>query len=128
MKKIDVRKQVMEKVVRYEKQRTGRWLVVFIATVVLLVALLFAALWIFAKELVERQTLELLTLLGEDQEIIAEFWQDTLTIFWEELPRRWLLGGIVLVMTLMILWVATRKKRHIIQKIRTQLAKYGKRG
>ena len=125
-RRVDVRKSVMDKVVSYEKRRTRQWLMQFFSGTVVLLAMLAIVLWITAKEIVERQLLDLLTLFFEDQEIVAEFWRDTLAVLWEELPQRWLAVVLVIFVVFVVLLSVTRKKRQVIENIRRQLATYDK--
>lgn len=72
----------------------------------------------------ERGTLDLLTIFAEDREIVAEFWQDNLTIFWEELPHRRLVTVAVLVIVVGLIFVATKRTRQILRKKLGQLQKF----
>jgi hypothetical protein len=123
MKRVDVTKSVMDRVTRFEKERSHSWLWrsrIFIG--VLFVGVLWA-LWMVWDQLRARQTLDMLSLFWEDAEIIQEFWQDTIIVFLEELPREALVvAGIVLVGLFGYIWL-THKKRAIMKKRLTQLAK-----
>lgn len=125
-KSVDVRQSVMKKVVSYERRRTREWLAQFFSGMFVLLAILAVVMWIVARDIVERQLLDLLSLFFEDQEIIADFWRDTLTVFWEELPQRWIVVGIVILGVLVCVWFVTRKKRQLIGKIQKELASYDK--
>lgn len=116
----------MEKVVRFEQQRTHAWMRLFRVSVGLLFALSGLFLYQVWLQLSERQTLDLLTLVQEDREIIQEFWQDSALVFFEELPQEaLLLAGIFLLAIGIILWV-TRRKRKVIGKKLNELAMHRK--
>ncbi len=85
----------MEKIVRFEQRRTHVWMRLFRVSVGFLFMLSGVFLWQVWLRLSDRQTLDLLTLLREDREIIQEFWQDSALVFIEELPQGTLLvaGG-----------------------------------
>lgn len=126
MKNHDLTKPVMDKVVSYERNRART---LFTRLAVVFGALLFvwaSALYLFAQELVERQTLELFQLVFEDQEIIRDFWQDALFIIWEELPRRWLLVATGIIFAGIIVWISTKKKRARARRVQSNLEHYRK--
>ncbi len=116
VERVDLTQPVMEKIVRFEKRRSKIWLIRFTAIVAVLL-LVGAVLAVRAAQRIwERQSLELLTLFAEDREIIAQYWQDTLGIFWEELPQRSLtLLALALILLLLIIFF-TRKKRQVVKK------------
>lgn len=127
MKRVDVTKSVMENVARYERERSTGWLQRFR---VIIVALLLLAVFILGRvwqQLQERGSLDLLSLFWEDAEIIREFWQDTLSIFLEEIPQETLLGAVwILLGIVMFVWL-TRKRRKIIKRRLSELAKRKKK-
>lgn len=126
-KNLDLTKPVMEKVVRFERRHIWIWVSRFVTILGILVAAAFAFLLFATKEIIERDTFSLLTLFGEDKEIIQEFWQDTLSIFWEELPHRKLALGIGFLITIVVLVVVNRKKITLmIKKVKT-IVKYTKK-
>lgn len=123
MKTIDLTKPVMERVVRFERQRTTRWIRVFSVAVGILVVLVFVFLvraWI---RLSERHTWDLFALFLEDKEIILEFWQDTAMTFFEELPQKILLTAGAVAAGIALLFVFTVRKRAIILRKMRELAK-----
>ena len=113
----------MDKVVRFEEQRTKRWLAVFVITVVVLIGC--AALFLFYTYAVvsERHTLDVLAIFYEDREIISEFWQDTLSVAIEELPQKPLVLGSSALVLLTYTWIMTRRRRRIVARRMAQLAK-----
>ncbi len=126
MKTIDVTKSVMDQVVGFEKRRSFGWLGRFFFILFVLGALGIWVFWIAAAEIFERQTLELLTLFTQDREIIAQFWQDTMMVFWEELPQRKLAVSFIALLGAILLVIFTRKKFMIVWRKIQQLAKYGR--
>lgn len=126
MKNIDVTIPVMQKVAGFESHRIRVWLVRFGLALFSLAVIIFLASLMALVKIRERGTLDLLTLFTQDREIIAEFWQDTLATFIEELPQRSLvvvaLSGAAFVTAIIL----TQKKRKIIHRIQSELAKYVK--
>lgn len=123
MKDIDISKSVMHKVALFEKQRIRVWLTGFLSLVALFVLVSGVTIWLAARQIMEQQSLELLTLFGEDPEIIREFWKDTLDIFWTEFPVRLLFVGVAAIIVLIFIFMKTRKNRNILQKKMKQLDK-----
>lgn len=113
----------MEKVVRFEEKRTKHWIAVFAITVVVLTGC--AALFLIRTYAVvsERHTLDVLAIFYEDKEIIAEFWQDTLSVAIEELPQKSLVLGSSAFVLLAYIWIMTRRRRRIVARRMAQLAK-----
>ncbi len=126
MKKIDVTKSVMNQVVGFEKRRSFWWIGKFLFILFVLGALGIWVFWIAATEILQRQTLELLTLFTQDREIIAQFWQDTIMVFFEELPQRKLAVSFLALLGVVLFVLLTRKKFMIVWKKIQQLAKYGR--
>jgi len=127
MKKIDVTQKVMNRIVRFEKRRIGLWIFRFAIAFLILAALSLAYFLIAFLEIRERKTLELLTLFNEDREIIAEFWQDTLQTFFDEMPLQELFLGVVFGVSIVILALILKIKLPVIRKKIHLLAKYQKR-
>lgn len=124
MKTIDVSKQVMDEVVHFEKKRSLWWLGRFLFILLVLLAAGISFLWIAVTQIFERQTLELLTLFTQNREIIGEFWQDTLLVFWEELPQKKLAVGLIALFAVGAMILVTRKQLRVLWKKMRQLAKY----
>ncbi len=123
MKNIDITKSVMQKVAEFERRKIRMWIMGFVSTVGLFLIVLCGSVWLAAKQIMERQSLELLSLFREDPEIIGEFWRDTLDIFWEEFPKRAAIVSIVAFIALIIMLFFTARSRRIMQKKLKQLDK-----
>lgn len=124
MKHINITDKVMKKVARYEKHRIYSWKRIFFVTVGLLCFFLGATVMFVTRVLAERQVFDLLTVFGEDWEIIAEFWQDTVVTIIDELPL--IEVGIVIFVLLLIsaIIISTRKKRRILSTKEKELIQY----
>lgn len=99
----DVSNRVMKKVVDFERRHVVRFTVLFSIISFLLVV---ASILVFSEVVVElnnRGSWDLLTLFGEEPEIVQEFWKDTLFTFWEEIPQGLLFIGLGLLVFLAIL-------------------------
>ncbi len=123
MKRLDVTKSVMEKVARFEERRTRRWILIFVVILLLILGLISVTILRTYDILSERHTLDLLEILYEDREIIAEFWQDTLLIAYQELPQQTVGIGLGLVAIFIAFWVMTRRRRAIMRRRLAELAK-----
>ncbi len=123
MKSIDVSKSVMEKVMHFEEQRSKRWITVFVLGIAIIAIVVGIAVFMTMRLLVERETFALFEIFSQDKEIIAEFWQDTILIFIAELPQQPLLLGTGMVLLLAAVWFITRRRRKIIARRLTELAK-----
>lgn len=124
MKTIDVTKSVMNQVVRFEKRRSFWWLAKFFFALLVLTSAGIWFLGIAMTQIAERHTLELLTLFTQDREIIAQFWQDTLLVIWEELPQRKLIIAGIMIVSIIVVVLLTRPRRMIIWKRIRQIIKY----
>lgn len=123
MKTIDVTKPVMHQVVRFEKRRSLWWLAKFFC---ILLVLFFAGawfLWVAAAKITERRTLELLTLFTQDREVVAQFWQDTLMVIWEELPQKKLITAGIFFAGFIVFILLTKKRGMIVWKRISQIIK-----
>jgi hypothetical protein len=123
----DMTAAVMQRIAKYEQERSGWWLRAFHTTVVLLglVAGIFAVR--LALQVRERQTLDMVTLFREDTEIIREFWQDTVEIIVIEFPFETIATLVgILVVLVFLLWT-TRRKRIIAKRRLSELAKRAKK-
>lgn len=122
-KKINLTGGVMSKIVRLENRRVKLWVGVFL---VILAGLLLVAMvmgFLVWRAISERGTLDLLSLFLEDREIIGEFWQDTLTTFFEELPQRRILMTALAVGLAAGLILITRKSREVLRRKWEELRK-----
>jgi hypothetical protein len=123
----DVTVAVMQRIAKYEQERSGWWLRAFHTIVVLLglVAGVFAVR--LALQVRERQTLDMIALFQEDAEIIREFWADTMEIVFVEFPfeTMWMLIALLFVLVF-VLW-STRRKRSIANRRLSELAKRNKK-
>lgn len=126
MKEIDVTKNVMGKVMAYEKTRIAVWLRAFLFLFGAFVFVIIVGLLMAAYDMVQKETFTLFALLGEDFDIIIEFWQDTLSVLWEELPRSLVYIVATSLMGLILLLLVTGRKRTLIRKKIDSLAKYAK--
>jgi len=123
MKKPDITTSVMEKVTRFEEQRSKSWLSGFIFVLIIIGISIIASGYRAYSILLERHTLDLLEIFYQDREILAEFWQDTMFILLAELPQRTLVLGVSLGVLLISVWVVTRNRRKVVQRRLEELAK-----
>jgi len=122
-KRVDITKSVMERIVRFEERRSKRWLTIFWGIAILVTIFLGGSLLQAYIILSERRTWDLLEIFYQDREIITEFWQDTLLMFWAELPQNTLLWGSGFALFLVGYWIFTRHQRQIMKRRLAELAK-----
>ena len=124
MKQTDITSKVMTEVAKYEKEKIRLFrLRLWIALAVILSVCIVGSV-VIVWQLNEMQAFDLLTLFSEDRQIIAEFWQDTLSTFWEYIPPQWFWGVILSLFCLGAILFITRRRRRINKKKLAQLSKY----
>lgn len=123
MKQTDITQSVMEKVAAYEERRSKGWLTVFFATFIIIIICIAALLYRAYSIMSERHTLDLLEILYQDKEIIAEFWADTFLVMLAELPQRTVFLGGIFIILLICVWVITRHRRKVVKRRLAELAK-----
>lgn len=128
MKHINVTHSVMDKVARYEEKNTSRWLIVFSISLGAILFVLGFLTWSLYTTTIDMHTWDLVELFAEDRSIVGEFWQDTVSIIFAEVPPvvLFLIASLILVAIFML--IRTRKKRKVIARVRTELAKHKKNG
>lgn len=122
--KQDLTKSVMDRVISLERQQVRQWRIMFWAVVGILLIIVLILLVQAWQIIQDRGTFDLLTLFQEDQDVIAEFWQDTLTTFWEELPQRRLFLTAIVGVIIGGVFLATKKTRRVLRKKLEQLQEY----
>lgn len=118
-----VSKQVMDKVVAFEKKRSSFFLWnyrVLLGFIVICLASVGAALY---WELTYRNAFDLLTLFFEDREIIAEYWQDTLGTFFYEMPMEYVLYLVLSIVVIFIIVFMTKPIRNKVNRMMQNIAK-----
>lgn len=127
MKTPDITSRVMEDVITFEKKRSKRFLWGF-SLLVLVLGFISLILGIQAiQNIYEFQTLDALTLLGQDREIIFGYWQEAAFILENELPWDLLIPGGMIVLGIVGLVLVTRNRRRLTQKRLQNVAKYKKK-
>lgn len=120
MKETEIEKKIMNRIFRFEKKRILFNILVFFLFL-LSVSLLFFFVGKFVfRQLLEQQTLDLLTIFFADLETILAFGKDSLTTFWLESPHEQLLFLIILFILLITsLAVFLLRLPKISRKIKT---------
>ena len=116
----------MKKVVTFEKKRVIIWILRAIVLVFGFGLIGLIVLGFVSQELARTGSFELLTLFGEDKEVIAEFWQETVLTFWEELPKREVFILIFSLIITIIIIILAKKRLPIIKRKINGLEKYKK--
>lgn len=124
MKNVDLTTNVMNKVLRFETHRVRFWLARFLLVLVTLCAAIAVIAFFIARDIGERQTLDLFDIFTRNFETIVDQSQETLSIFWEELPQEAVMVVAVLAGIAILYVLFTRTKRRSIRRKIEQLAKY----
>jgi hypothetical protein len=124
MKHKDLTKGVMSKIARYETDRIHTYRIRIRVVLAVLGVATLASLAVTVRDLYSMQAFDLLTLFAEDRQIIEEFWQDTLSTFWQFVPPVWFWGVILCLLCLGGMLVVTHKRRLMNIKKLSQLTKY----
>lgn len=127
MKHKTVVPNVMDRVVRYEKNRSSMFLQIITGVIIGCIALCLFVLGIVISILWQQDSFSMLLLFLEDQEIIRAYWSDVISIFLQEIPYEYVILCIVLSILLLLVIVATRKKRTIAKHTLENIAKYQKK-
>ncbi len=114
----------MNKVVSFEKKRSLYYLgrLAFVILAFLSAAIFF--FWVIVNELTETGSFSLLKILVKDQEILKEFWQDTLSVVWEELPKLEMVLGVSAITVIIAILIFSRKRVGIVRKRLANIVKY----
>jgi len=123
-KKPDISRRVMDQVVRYEERNAITWRTKFLVVLVCLFGLLAAGIYLLIQYFSEYQLFALFELFQQDREIIIEYWQDTLSVIWDETPKDIVFLGLCVCGMIIIYILATRKKRNILNKKMQQISAY----
>ena len=124
MKQHDVTRSVMKKVVLYEKRQSARRIVIYAVSFILVTIGIGLFLTQAVSEMSANKTLDLLTLFFQEREIIDQFWQDTLIVLWEELPKNSIAVALLgILATFFIVYIFRRKLKILYKKVH-YLVKY----
>ncbi len=119
MKKVDVTGEVMDRVVRFERQRTRRWIGMFILTLLIGVFLFLGSIYILANQLFEEEVSSLLIIYLQDKEILGLIWQDIVSFVWDVIPHQLVFfAGFVALMLIFIVVVTGHKRRVILRRLK----------
>lgn len=117
-----VSRQVMDKVVAFEKKRSSFFLWnyrVLLGFIVVCLTSVGAALY---WELTYRNAFDLLMLFFEDREIIAENWQDTLGTFFYEMPMEYVLYLGLCIVVIFVIVIMTKPIREKVRRMMQNIA------
>lgn len=120
----DISLPVMKKIAVYETGRISRYSrrFFFVLGVVFLVAI--GAIGILYAELSTMQAFDGFALFFEDKSVISEFWQDTVSVFWEQVPPFWFWFGVFCICSIVLAIVMTAKERRKNRKKLEQVRRY----
>lgn len=124
MKHKDLTTGVMSKIARFESDRIHTYRIRIRVVLAVLGMATLASVVVIMWELYSMQAFDLLTLFAEDRQIIEEFWQETLSTFWQFVPPIWFWAVILFLMCLGGMLVVTHKRRMVNSKKLSKLTKY----
>ncbi len=102
------------------------WIIKFVTILLVLFIGFFGIAFFVIEEILSNDVLTPLTLFGEDREIISEYWKDTISTFWQELPQMQISISLLVLLVIVIVIVIARKRFGVIRKRLKGLAKYKK--
>lgn len=123
-KTADISVTVMGRIADLERRRYTRFRRVFLAVTGAAVVLIILFASISVKTMADRGTFDLLQLLGEDREIIREFWMDVVIGFIADLPYTTVALAGAGIVTLITIIAVTAGKRRIMNRKRKEIEKY----
>lgn len=112
---------IMERIIRYERRRTRRWLVVFWLLIIAFVGWLALSIVSVVEVLRHRQSLQVLSIFTEDWEVIREGWFDAFRSIWTDVPRTGLLLIVAAVSGMAGLLIGSAHQRRIEARKRRSL-------
>lgn len=115
-KKFDISKKVMKQVAGFEKKRSIRRLIEILSVIIIVLIPSLIFLYLAISDIINQRSLDMLSIFGEDPEIVGQYWKDTLSTFWQELPQEKILIGITFLTFAIILLIIFRKKIRVIFK------------
>lgn len=115
---------VMQSVVRYEQGKISLFWRIFFFGILFVCLAAIIVVTVLVATLHSQGTLDVLSLFGEDSEIIRENIIDSLEIVYMETPPvfLWLMAGIICVSVFALIF--TRKTRTITKKKESEINKY----
>lgn len=124
MKKNSTTQSIMDRITKYEKTASRRWIRVFVISILLLLLLSLFITALLLWQLNQQDSFSMMTLFSEDSEIIKEFFLETITAFIAELPWELIEAGLACIVLIAIAFIVTRKKRLLLQKKMASIEKY----
>ena len=116
----------MKRVFQFENRRIGRWTTIFLGGLTIMVACIGVLMLNISATVNAFRTGDVFGLMFEDSEIIREFWRDTVSVLWDELPISLILAVTALIIVLAIIVIGSGKERRIMARRRQELAKFKK--
>jgi hypothetical protein len=109
--------KLIRTVVAGKVRKTKTWFFKVVLGFLLAGLIFLISVWFTAQELVQNRAFEFLTLFRDDLEILKDYWQTTLVMVWEELPRNILFLCDISIVFLIALFIFLRKKFPFIGKV-----------
>lgn len=116
MAKIDTTKQVMDKVIRFEKKRSGQWYQRYWFILTLLALSVVFGGKIIWERLSSEDAWFFLGFYFADWEIFQVLWQEALSFVWDLTPREWLVASFAILLVIVFVMLVTRNKRFLIKR------------
>ncbi|HSX48851.1 MAG TPA: hypothetical protein VLE44_01175 [Candidatus Saccharimonadales bacterium] len=114
--KFDISKKVMKGVVNFERKRSTTRLLEIVLPIFGAILIASGFFYFSAKVVIEQGSLDVFSLFGEDFEIVKDYWKDTLSTFWQELPQGEIFAGLLFLIIAIIIFVVFRKRIKVMIK------------
>jgi hypothetical protein len=132
MKHVDIRNQVMDKIVAFEEKQSRRKLYSFWMIVIIL-GFIFVYFAYKLYQIIQNQQLtDLFELFREDIEVISLYWNDVMNTLLLEIPKEVLIGVIISIIAILFIVLFTKKRRKFLaeklERVYNYKSKHPKRG
>jgi hypothetical protein len=98
-------------------RKTRTWFFKVFLGLLFAVLIFFISVWFTAQELVQNRAFELASFIKNDLEVIKDYWQTTLVMVWEELPRNIIFICDASIIFLIALYIFLKKKLPFVNNL-----------
>jgi hypothetical protein len=108
--------RLVKKIVAHKVQRTKTWFFKIVLGFLFAGLIFLISVWFTAQELVQNRAFELASFVKDDFDLIQDYWQTTLVMVWEELPRNIIFVCDASIIFLIALYIFAKKKLAFLKK------------
>ena len=124
IKQIDITKNVMGDISRFEKRRSRKWLSIFVAALLILVGIISFGIWQVQQSFFDPEFRMMLPMYTQDWDTFSESWKEALGFIWENMPQIMIIVGVLAIVIFFIILVFTRRRRAIVVRRLKETKKY----